>query len=98
MTDISKNGGDIPVDEDTGNVVRLHFDSLYTAKSFSARTGPGEFSCSGTLCGHIDLATPEGLTYPLSPDEVFALIHALQNSREDVLQNSRPLSDPRIIG
>lgn len=68
----------------------------YAAKLFAASTVFGEFQAAGTLCGHIDLATPS-VTYALSPDEAHALMIALQQARSDVLQNSRPFDDPRLI-
>lgn len=73
------------------NVVELR-PRLYEAKAFKA----GQFEASGTLCGHIDFATPTG-TYVLSPDEVQAVVVMLQNARADVLENSEPRHDPRII-
>jgi hypothetical protein len=78
------------------NVVPLR-GALYEAKQFSAQTAAGKFLASGTLCGCIDFAGPFNGTYALSPDEVLSLIVALQNAREDVLRNSRPLSDPRLV-
>lgn len=65
---------------------------FYEAKSFSA----GCFEASGTLCGHVDFATPRG-TYVLSPDEVLAVIAMLHSARSDVLNNSDPNNDPRIV-
>ena len=79
------------------NVVSLQ-SALYEAKAFSAKTETGEFAASGTLCGPIDFVGPFKGTYVLSPDEVLLLIVALQNARADVLKNSRPLSDPRLVG
>lgn len=66
---------------------------LYEAKRFEA----GGFAASGTLCGHIDFVVPRGLTYVLSPDEIADLIGVLQGARADVLANSDPLHDPRIV-
>lgn len=66
---------------------------MYEAKRFVA----GDFEASGTLCGHIDFVVPLGKTYSLSPDEALALIAILQGVREDVLNNSDPLHDPRIF-
>lgn len=65
---------------------------LYVAKRFAA----GMFEASGTLCGHIDLTGTWLGTCVLSPDEALALIAILQQAREDVLQNSDPLNDPRL--
>lgn len=65
----------------------------YTATPFEANG----FTASGTLCGHVDLALPHGKTYQLSPDEVRDLIMILRSAVDDVLQNSNPLTDPRII-
>lgn len=72
------------------NVVELK-PRLYEAKSFSA----GRFVASGTLCGHIDFATPNG-TYVLSPDEMQAVVVMLQSARADVLAHSDPTHDPRL--
>jgi hypothetical protein len=71
---------------------------LYAAKPFSAQTAFGKFQASGTLCGHVDFAGPFKGTYDLSPDEVLSLIVMLQNARADVLKNSRPFNDPRLVG
>ena len=70
---------------------------LYEAKHFRAETKFGEFSASGTLCGHIDFVGPFKGCYPLSTDEALALIKMLKNARSDVLDHSNPLHDPRII-
>ncbi len=78
------------------NVVPLGVQ-LYTAKSFTVETDVGTFKTSGTLCGNLDLATPNG-TWCLTPDEMQNLIVALTNARQDVLSNSRPFSDPRLKG
>lgn len=79
------------------NVVPLQ-RALYEAKPFSAQTEFGQFRASGTICGCIDFVGPFEGTYVLSPDEVLSLVIALQNARTDVLQNSRPFSDPRPAG
>jgi hypothetical protein len=71
-------------------------DRGYRAKPFRAETIYGTFHVSGTLCGHVDVAVPQGKTLALSPDEVDALILALRLARSDVLQNSRPFDDPRL--
>jgi hypothetical protein len=79
-----------------GDVIQLRPRS-YTAKPFRAETVYGVFHVSGTLCGHIDVALPQGKTLALSPNEVLALVQALQGAREDVVNNSRPFDDPRLI-
>lgn len=66
---------------------------LYEAKLFRAHG----WTLAGTLCGNIDVATPESGTYCLTPDEAQALIVAITNARADVLANSNPLGDPRIF-
>lgn len=71
--------------------------TLYEAKRFTAATELGDFEASGTLCGHIDFVGPFRGTYPLTPDEALAIIVMLKQAREDVLNNSNPLGDPRII-
>jgi len=70
--------------------------NLYEAAAFPVNTAEGRFIASGTLCGNIDFATPDG-TWCLSPDEAAALAIALKCARGDVLDNSDPLHDPRII-
>jgi len=70
---------------------------LYEAKAFRANTVFGQFTASGTLCGHIDFVGPLKGTYSLSPDEVLAVIVMLQRARQDVLDNSDPEHDPRIV-
>jgi hypothetical protein len=64
----------------------------YEARQFEVHG----FKISGTLCGHIDFAVPNGKTYVLSPDEMADLIAAMQAARHDVLENSRPSSDARL--
>lgn len=71
---------------------------LYEAQIFAVETECGEFRASGTLCGHIDFVGPFGGCFPLSPDEAHGLIAMLQAARADVLANSRPFNDPRLIG
>jgi len=78
------------------NVIQLR-PKLYDAKQFKVRTVFGEFIASGTLCGHIDFAGPFKGIYPLSTDDALALIIMLKNARADVLENSDPLHDPRIV-
>lgn len=70
----------------------IPFRRQYEAKMFQA-VG---WKVAGTLCGNVDVATPESGTYCMSPDEIQALIAALTNARADVLSNSEPYSDPRI--
>lgn len=65
----------------------------YEAKRFEA----GQFAASGTLCGHIDLVGPWQGTYVLSPDEAQAFSVMLQQARADVLANSDPQGDPRLV-
>lgn len=78
------------------SVVQLR-PRLYEAKPFKATTEAGAWEASGTLCGHIDFVGPFKGTYVISPDEALALIVMLQNARQDVLDHSDPLGDPRII-
>ena len=78
-------------------VVPFNPPRLYAAIRFEARTAFGQFAASGTLCGHIDFVGPFKGTYALSPDEVLAIIVMLQQARTDVLSNSDPLNDPRIV-
>jgi hypothetical protein len=78
------------------SVIQLR-PALYEAKAFSAQTEYGEFKASGTLCGNIDFVGPFKNTFTISPDEALSVIIMLQNARADVLDNSRPYSDPRII-
>lgn len=69
----------------------------YTAKQFTAAVGGKTWLFSGTLCGAVDMATSNG-TWCLTPDEIPLVIAALQSAREDVLKNSKPYSDPRLVG
>ncbi len=78
------------------NVVQLHEE--YDAKLFTVGTVYGDFKIAGTLCGAVDVALPIGKTLTLTSDEVAALIVALSASRQDVLANSRPFTDPRLYG
>ena len=71
--------------------------ALYTAKMFRAHTVHGQWKSAGTLCGHIDFCGPFQGTYQLSPDEALAVIVMLKQAREDVLANSDPIHDPRIV-
>jgi hypothetical protein len=78
-----------------GEVVPIR--RVYEARSFRVETEYGPFLISGTLCGHVDVAVPQGRTLALSPDEVQALTLALESSREDVLASSSPSDDPRLF-
>jgi len=71
-------------------------DRLYAANQFTAKIGIVIWKFSGTLCGCVDMATDAG-TFCLTPDEITAVIAALQSAREDVLKKSNPYSDPRIM-
>lgn len=71
--------------------------SLYQAKRCLAETEAGTFEASRTLCGHIDFIGPFRGTYSLSPDEALALVIMLQKARSDVLENSDPRGDPRLV-
>lgn len=77
-------------------IIELH-SQLYEAKAFKATTRYGEWKASGTICGNIDFIGPFKGNYNMSPDEMQSIIIMLQNAREDVLVNSRPYSDPRIV-
>ena len=77
--------------------IQLDSRRWYRAKPFRAGTVYGDFRVSGTLCGHIDVAVPQGNTLALTPDEADALIRALTDARRDVLANSDPFNDPRIV-
>lgn len=70
---------------------------LYEAKPFSVSCIYGQFKARGTLCGNIDFVGPFRGCYTLSPDEAQALIVMLQAARADVLENSEPYHDPRIL-
>lgn len=69
----------------------------YTAKSFEVTTIFGNFKISGTLCGAVDFATPQSGTYTFTVEELDCLIDALSKSRKDVVENSKPFDDPRLI-
>ena len=68
----------------------------YSAKQFTAEVDGVTWLFSGTLCGSVDIATPAG-TFCLTPDEILAVIAALNSARQDVLKGARPYSDPRIV-
>lgn len=69
---------------------------LYMAKQFTAQIGVHQWQFSGTLCGCVDMATSAG-TFCLTRDEVLGVIKALQDSFNDVTNNSKPHNDPRIV-
>lgn len=79
----------------SADIIQLQ-PALYYAKEFHADTAFGLFAASGTICGRIDFIGPFEGSYPLSVDEISALIVMLQNARSDVVDNSSPLSDPRL--
>lgn len=78
------------------DIIQFPGDRLYNAKRFPVTIEGAEWSCSGMIEGLIELHTPDR-SWPLTPDEAHALVIALSNSRIDVLENSRPNCDPRII-
>ncbi len=80
------------------NVIPFRNPHEYTAIERSVDVPCGRFIMSGTLCGNIDLALPvaPSTTLNLSPDEVEDLIRALSEVRQDVIDNSRPFTDPRL--
>jgi hypothetical protein len=78
------------------NVVQFK-PNEYSAELFIVKTIYGDFRIAGTLCGNIDVSTPQGPTFALTVDEMTLLISALISSKEDVLSSSSPLSDSRII-
>ena len=71
---------------------------LYEAKQFWVFVGESgeQFKMSGTLCGCIDLAVPNGPTFCLTPDEATMLAQALLEATKDVVNNSDPNNDPRL--
>lgn len=79
------------------NVVQLR-RKFYEAKAFKAQTVYGDFQASGTICGSIDFIGPFAGCYTVTPDEALAMIIMLKNARADVLDNSDPMGDPRIVG
>lgn len=82
-------------DEVMGDIINLR-PPLYEAKIFQADTQYGQFKAAGTLCGHIDFVGPWRGSYPLSPDEALEIIVMLKGARQDVLDHSNPLNDPRL--
>jgi hypothetical protein len=75
-----------------GSVVPLRRRE-YTAKQFES----GHYKVSGTLCGAIDISDGHR-THCLTPDEVAGFIAILHAARADVLSNSDPYNDPRVVG
>ena len=70
----------------------------YTATSFRCSSIYGEFVASGTLCGNVDFVVPQtGFVLNLSIDEIDHLIEILNMARKDVVENSNPYGDPRIL-
>ena len=70
----------------------------YEAKAFTAPFETDCFQLSGTLDGLIDLAVPNGGTYPLSVDEAKLLVVALNGAIADVQENCLYERDARLIG
>ena len=69
---------------------------MYEAKLFTTEAYGVPFKAAGTLCGHIDFVVGRR-TYSLSVDEAMSISMMLQKARKDVLENSDPLGDPRLI-
>jgi hypothetical protein len=67
----------------------LYVTATYDAKSFNVSWEGEVFSIAGTQCGHVDFATPASGTYPLTLDEVDAMITALTSAAADVRANCR---------
>jgi hypothetical protein len=75
----------------------------YVAKQFES----GPFVASGTLCGCVDFCDRVGWnnedpalrrTWTLTVPELDGLITILKAARDDVVNNSQPFTDPRIVG
>jgi hypothetical protein len=75
----------------------------YKAKEFES----GPFEMAGTLCGCVVLSDGYGWregetqirrTWCLTVPELDGLISMLQAARADVVENSRPFTDPRLSG
>jgi hypothetical protein len=64
----------------------------YVAKVFKS----GPFTASGTLCGCVDF-TDGVRTWCMTVPELDALVAMLEYARADVVKNSRPFTDPRIV-
>lgn len=72
----------------------IQFQREYIAKEVTS----GPFEMSGTLCGCVcfhDESSPG--TWCLTIPELDHLIGSLQAVREDVVKNSRPYGDSRIV-
>ena len=69
----------------------------YVARSFTSDWENTQFKTSGTIDGHIDLATPASGTYPLTLHEARSLVEALNRAIEDVEQNCKFDADPRLV-
>jgi len=65
----------------------------YKAKAFES----GPFKMSGTLCGCLDFTDGTSGTWCMTIPELDHLIASLRAAREDVVENSRPFTDPRIV-
>ena len=77
----------------------LKFPSpTYRAKSFTSPFENEEFQLSGTLDGFIDLAVPNGGTYPLSVEEAKLLVAALSGAIADVQANCLYERDALLVG
>jgi len=62
----------------------------YTAQLFRVLVDGEEWKFSGTRCGHIDMATPDG-TFVLTPEEAGYIIAGLRAARADVLAHAEPV-------
>ena len=65
----------------------------YTAKQFTS----GQFEMSGTLCGNVDFTDGVSGTWCLTVPDLDHLIASLRAVREDVVNNSQPFTDKRIV-
>ena len=70
---------------------------IYNAQLFQSPYATTQFKLAGTLDGFIDLAVPEGKTYPLSLAEAEALAQALISAIGDVKTHCLYEKDPRLI-
>lgn len=62
----------------------------------------GQFTVAGTLCGCVDVhnaEVPAGgrPVWTLTIPELDGLRTALRRARDDVVESSRPFTDPRIV-
>jgi hypothetical protein len=69
----------------------------FRAKLFEVVYGKSKFAIAGTLDGFIDLALPQGGTYPLTIDEASALAQALNGSVVDLKKNCLYDKDALLI-